>query len=858
MQGLTPWPMGVGIDDCRKGMRHLIALMHPSFKRHAPGWIRATTLLILLLSPMNSFGAEAPPWIEVEGQPLAAQVERLVQALEFLGEPLAESVHKELGMAVEEQNSRRLQELLDPLTLLVVEINPEVRVKARRGPAPARLQQSGYVPFLLKVINESTATKPLRIRSPQAGPVYAGASHGSLTRQQQTHLNEGENLDGRTDRFLDLELYTAPPMSTELSGLEVEYLIVLVYSSEAGKREAVLRVDAGEGSQDLGFRGEVAVLFDIRPAVPVRLKVMDEEGGPTTGRFVFTDATGKVHPPQAKRRAPDLFFQKQIYRKDGQVVLLPPGTMTMQYGRGPEYRWKERQITVPERGDAQMVVRMERWIHPAAHGYYSGDHHIHAAGCAHFRKPSEGVGPEEMFLQVQGEGLNVGCVLTWGPGFQHQHQFFSPVVAQLSEPFTVLKYDIEVSGFGSQALGHVCLLNLKEPIYPGATGTRDWPTWTTPVLRWAKAQGAYTGYAHSGSGLQIRPDKAGPRLLSQLDSNHDGLLTPSETEAGLLPEPFDRMDSNGDGHLAGHEIIRSLNRVADQLPNLAIPELDSVGAQEIFVTAAHGLCDFISAMDTARLLEWNCWYHLLNCGLPIKVSGETDFPCMSGTRVGQGRVYVRLGDVDRIDFEQWCEGLAKGRSYVSDGYAHALDFFVNGRRPGETVSLDTPRVVKVEATVAFSSETPLEVAHGALTPAGGLRLAGDTVNRHEGTEADALHAAGKRKVELIINGQVVSVREVPADDQVHELDFDVMVSRSSWIALRQFPQLHTNPVEVTVDGQPIRASRNSALWSVECIRQLWRSRGGTIAEADRDAAERTFQRAIEYYRKVAMEAPRDR
>ena len=46
-------------------------------------------------------------------------------------------------------------------------------------------------------------------------------------------------------------------------------------------------------------------------------------------------------------------------------------------------------------------------------------------------------------------------------------------------------------------------------------------------------------------------------------------------------------------------------------------------------------------MDTARLLEWNCWYHLMNCGFPLKVSGETDFPCMSGTRVGQGRVYVQ-------------------------------------------------------------------------------------------------------------------------------------------------------------------------------------------------------------------------
>jgi len=838
---------------------------HPNLealvRRWKPSGSAGRQVRVLLMGVLTSVplvAAEPVRVMVVEGQPLAAQAERVMQSLDFLGAPLAADVRRPLEEAIRGQDPGRIQELLDPLTLLVVEINPEVRVKARRGPAPPRLQQGGYVPFLLKVINESTATKPLRLGSPQAGPVYAGPSLGSLTRQHQTLLKQNENKEGRTDRFLEWELFTAPPMAAELSGLQVEYVLALLYSSEAGKREAVLRVDAGEGSQDLGFRGEVPILFDIRPAVPVKLRVRDENGQPTSGRFVFQDAAGHVFPPQAKRLAPDLFFQKQIYRRDGQVVLLPPGPITMRYGRGPEYRWKEQRVTVPDSGDAQIVVALERWIDPAAHGFFSGDHHIHAAGCAHYQNPSEGIGPEEMFLQVQGEGLNVGCVLTWGPGFQHQHQFFSPVVAAISEPFTVLKYDIEVSGFGSQALGHVCLLNLKDQIYPGAEGTQRWPTWTTPVLRWAKSQGAFTGYAHSGSGLQVRPDTSGPRQMSQLDRDRDGLLSRDEAAQGLLTEPFDRIDANADQHLAPSEIIQSIDRVADQLPNVAIPELDSVGAQEIFVTAAHGLCDFISAMDTARLLEWNCWYHLLNCGLPIKVSGETDFPCMSGTRVGQGRVYVRLGRVDHVDFEQWCEGLARGHSYVSDGYAHALDFAINGRRPGERVALETPRVVRVTAEVAFSSETPLEVAHGAVQPVGGRRLAGDTVNRHEAIEADALYARGLRRVELIMNGQVVATREVPSDDQVHELEFDVMVSRSSWLALRQFPQLHTNPVDVTVDAQPIRASRRSAQWCAECIRQLWRSRGGTIAEEEREAAERTFHRAIEFYLQVAEEAPEGR
>src|SRR6185369_2459119 len=134
-------------------------------------------------------------------------------------------------------------------------------------------------------------------------------------------------------------------------------------------------------------------------------------------------------------------------------------------------------------------------------------------------------------------------------------------------------------------------------------------------------------------------------------------------------------------------------------PNYAIPEMNGSGAMEICVSAAHGVCDFISAMDTERIQEWNTWYHLLNCGLPVACAGETDFPCMSSTRVGQGRTYVRLGKIDRLDYTEWCRGLAEGRSYVSDGYAHALDFDVNGRRYGEDVQLTEPGKVRVRATV---------------------------------------------------------------------------------------------------------------------------------------------------------------
>ena len=819
--------------------------------------IAAGTLSCTARTQDFTTGASALSPVSVDGQPLAANLERLDQALEYLGAPLPAELRTALKRAGQARDAAALQKLLDPRVLIVVHVNPEARVRLVRGPANGDLQQAGYTPVLVKVVNESGGTGRLNIGSPQAGPVYAGMSELSGNRMQQQQLRQNENIDRRTDRFLDLEMFTAAPMTAMLSGLQVEYAIALVYSSEAGRREATIAFDLGQGTQDLGFRAEIPVLFTVRPAIAVKLHVLDHDGTPTVGRFQFVDQNGHVFPPQVKRVAPDLFFQKQIYRGEGEEVLLPPGTLTMFYGRGPEYRWLKREVTIPGHATGQrpeIEVRLQRWIDPSAHGFFSGDHHIHAAGCAHYTFPAEGVDPAVMFRQIKGEGLNVGSVLTWGPGFDHQKQFFAPSPDTRSERLAVMKYDIEVSGFGSEALGHLCLLNLKEQIYPGANGSKGWPTWTLPVLQWTRTQGAVAGYAHSGSGLQIDPAAATARLLEQLDSNKDGRLDRNESGRGLLPEPFADIDADGDGVLTDAELRASHDRADDRLPNLAIPELNSVGAQEIFVTAAHGLTDFISAMDTDRIREWNAWYHLLNAGFKVKASGETDFPCMSGTRVGQGRSYVFLGRQTAIDYRQWVAGIARGRSYVSDGYAHAFDFAVDGKASGDDVNLARAGKVMVKATVAFSPETPLEPAYGGAIPVGGRRYIGDTIIKREIQAPDPLYQRGHRLVEVVVNGRVKASKEVPADGKEHPVEFSIDVDRSSWIAVRQFPQLHTNPVNVMVAGKPIRASRESALWALACVEQLWRVRARRIAATERPDAERAYEEAKATYRQIAAES----
>ncbi len=332
------------------------------------------------------------------------------------------------------------------------------------------------------------------------------------------------------------------------------------------------------------------------------------------GSFLIRDTQGRLYPSQAKRLAPDFFFQPQIYRADGEFVLLPAGQYSVVYTRGPEYRKKTQQIEVKDQ-PMELIFRLDRWIDPAKLGWYSGDHHIHAAGCAHYEKPTEGVYPKDMMRHILGEDLKIGSVLSWGPSWYFQKTFFEGKDNALSTKDNVMRYDVEVSGFPSSHTGHICLLGLKEEDFPGTKRIEEWPSWGLPIFRWAKAQGAVTGFAHSGWGLAVKTEK---------------LLTDE------------------------------------------IPPFDGIGANEYIVGVTHDLVDFISTVDTPYAWELNIWYHTLNVGYRTRISGETDFPCIYGERVGLGRSYVR--QTSKLDYDDWAKGIREGRTYVSDGKSHLIDF----------------------------------------------------------------------------------------------------------------------------------------------------------------------------------------
>jgi hypothetical protein len=721
-------------------------------------------------------------------QPFAQQVRALESALDHLGEPLSQEekrrINDAVGLADEAKAAAELERLLDARALAVVEINPESRVKVTQGKAPPRLAQGGTRAFLVKVVNQAGVTAALAVESPNTGAVYTSSFASGGSPSPPVKLTA---VDVR-ERWADIGLYTKPPMRERLSGLPLEYAILLVGSRDAGQRSAKLGFNVGQGTQDIGYRSETLILFDSAPAFPVTLRVRDEKGRPTVAAFEIRDRLLRLYPLPAKRLAPDLPFQPQVYRADGDVVLLPAGDYSVTCSRGPEYMSETKPLAV--KAKTELRFALSRWIDPSKLGWYSGDHHIHAAGCSHYDNPTQGVTPTDMWLQVQGEALNVGSVLTWGPCYYHQKQFFSGQDHPLSTADHLLHYDLEVSGFPSSHAGHLVLLGLKDQDYPGTKRIEDWPSWDLPVLRWAKAQAAVTGFAHSGWGLAVN---------------------------------------------------------SSALPNYEIPAFDGIGANEYIVDVTHpGLVDFISAGDTSYPSELNIWYHTLNVGYRTRISGETDFPCITDDKVGLARSYAKLEG--GLSYRGFVEAVRTGRTYVSDGKSHLIDFALDNVAVGERdseVKLEAPRTlratVKVAALLDALPEPEFRNLKASEKPYWDIRRA-------------RIGASREVAVELVVNGEAVQRKNVAADGSLRELGFDVEIARSSWVALRILPSSHTNPVFVLVGGKPIRASRRSAQWCLDGVNQCWTQKRTRIRGAELEEAERAYEHARQTYRRLLAES----
>ena len=254
-------------------------------------------------------------------------------------------------------------------------------------------------------------------------------------------------------------------------------------------------------------------------------------------------------------------------------------------------------------------------------------------------------------------------------------------------------------------------------------------------MKWAKKQGAVVGFAHSGSGLTVG---------------------------------------------------------GNTLPSYEMPKFDGIGANEYIVDVTHGVCDFISAVDTPITWELSIWYHTLNCGYTCRISGETDFPCITGERVGRGRAYVKLNKGESLDYDRYVDAIRDGRSYCSDGLSHLYDFTVNGLGVGE------PGADGRASVLAVNSGEPLKIEVQAAAmlqekPRNDIRKKRLEEGPNWHVERARIGNTRKVPVELVVNGQAVERKEIEADGSVKDLEFDYQPKQSSWVCATDFRQFAHKP-----------------------------------------------------------------
>jgi hypothetical protein len=276
--------------------------------------------------------------------------------------------------------------------------------------------------------------------------------------------------------------------------------------------------------------------------------------------------------------------------------------------------------------------------------------------------------------------------------------------------------------------------------------------------------------------------------------------------------------------------------------------MDGIGANEYIVTVTQDVIDFYSAGDTPAPWELNMWYHTLNCGFRPRISGETDYPCIYDERVGVARSYFKTDG--QLNYDNYVTAIKNGRSYVSEGGSHIIDFSVNGLETGtnnSVLDLKEGQSVKINAKVtAFlpdqQDEQERQIAQKALDMQPYWHIARARIGKSR-----------RVPVELIINGNPVDTTTIEADGKWQDLHFNYPIKKSSWIALRIFPSSHSNPVFVIVGGKPIR-ERKSAEWCLQAVDQCWKMKEGNIRPEERSAAQEIYEKARKFYEQIIQEA----
>jgi hypothetical protein len=202
------------------------------------------SVLALLIASFATVAWAADNDPEVESQPLLAQIRRVREALDALGQPLPGEAIKQLDRAYRGKNdatvSRAVQSALDPLCVGTVRIDGKTNLTFIPSLNPPPLHEQGWRAVLVKVINEPGISQTLRVDSPGARA-----------------LPESPR-DKIAERWIDLETIDRRPLQETLSGLGLEYRVVNVWARTSGIHSATLAFSLGNAGSPNARLDEVS------------------------------------------------------------------------------------------------------------------------------------------------------------------------------------------------------------------------------------------------------------------------------------------------------------------------------------------------------------------------------------------------------------------------------------------------------------------------------------------------------------------------------------------------------------------------------------------------------------------------
>jgi len=373
------------------------------------------------------------------------------------------------------------------------------------------------------------------------------------------------------------------------------------------------------------------------PSGELAVRVVDDETGePMAARVYLADDVGPAWPAGVPVRVDE--HGDPWFHVDGTFRARVSGRARLRVARGIEYEEAPLSVAVPRDGEQTVTLRLRRWSHMAADGWFAGDVHVHMHyGGEYVLTPEDAAlaqrAEDVHFLNMAVANVNSGHVLDEDRFEGRDHS--------LSTSGHILRWGEE---YRNDFYGHMCLYGIGEivpPVYSGFVASEhphDVPA-NAAVARHCHAIGGTLSYAH-------------PMM-----------------RARDLEDVF--------------AVARAYE------------------AKELPVDAALGLVDAVDVMSypADHVATASLWYRLLNCGLRLAATAgsdtfmnHADSGAFSNPPAGV-RAFVRVDGA--FTTESWCASVRAGRTFATNGPMLRLE--VAGREPGDRIAVHAGDVLHIEA-----------------------------------------------------------------------------------------------------------------------------------------------------------------